>query len=135
MRSGDEALCARSGSALASASESAAISAALGEHDDAGRLRAEEHARVVRVTGDLDHLEARVVQHLAQLVEAVDADRVVALAGAAVLEHHGALDAQAAGEEVDVHLIHADAPVSLEPDQARLARADVVPVDDVEQEH
>src|SRR6185437_3066553 len=129
MRSGGEALWAREGRALEIASEIAAISAALGEHDDTRRLRPEEHARVRRVAGDLDDLEAGVVEHPPELVEAVEADRVVALARAPVLEHHGPLDPEAAREEVDEHLVHAHAPVALEPHQARLPRADVVAVD------
>src|SRR5690349_15280892 len=137
MRSAGASLFGSAGRALPSFAARSTLPsvAALGEHDDPRRLRAEEDARVGRVARDLDDLEASVVEHLAELVQRVQADGVVDLLGAAVLEHDGALHAEAAREEVDVHLIHADAPVALEPDQARLARGDVVPIGEVEQEH
>src|SRR5580704_13214898 len=128
MRSTGDALCWIQGSAF-SRTAAISISAPLGEHDDTGRLRPEEHAGVRGVPRHLEHLEAGLVQHLAELVEPVEADRVVALARAAVLEHHRALDPEAGGEEVDVHLVHAHAAVALEPDEARLPRADIVAVD------
>ena len=64
----------------------------------------------------LGDAEADLVQQLAELVQRVEADRVDALASAAVVEDHRALHAQAARDEVDAHVVHADARVALEPD-------------------
>ena len=82
---------------------------------------AEEDAGVRGVAARLGDAEADVVQELPELVQRVDADRVGALLRAAVVDHERALHPHAAGDEVDAHVVHADATVALEPDLARRA--------------
>src|SRR5580704_2347513 len=111
---------------------SATPSPFLGEDDGPRRLVAEEHARGVRPAAHLAHLEPVLVEDLPELVQTVRPERVLDLARTAVVEHHRALDPHPARDEVDDHLVHADAPVALEPGQRGRLADEKIAIDDVE---
>src|SRR5580658_3439265 len=106
----------------------------LRQDDRPRRFVAEEHPRCGRPAAHLTHLEAVLVEDLAELVQAVGPERVLDLPRAPVVEHHRALDAHPARDEVDDHLVHAHAPVTLEPGKRRRLADEKIAVDDVEQE-
>src|SRR5258707_502213 len=107
----------------------------FGKDDEPRRVRAHEYARRRRVTTHFRDLEAHVVQHPPELVQRIEPNGVVELACAPILEDHHPLYPEAARDEVNSHFVHADAPVALEPNEARLPLRHEIAGGHVEQKH
>src|SRR6476646_1689973 len=107
----------------------------FGEHDEPWRVCPHEHTGCRWMSAYLGDLEPDVVQHPTELVQRIEANGVVELPGAAVVEHHHALYSEAAVDEINPHFVHAHAPLAFEPHQAGLPLGHEVAVGHVEQEH
>ena len=103
----------------------------LRQDNNAWRVLSHEYSRHRGVTAGFRNAKAHIVKELTELVQRIEANRVGAFPRSTIIQHHASLDAQATGDEIDCHVVHAYRRVAFEPHARGLLRRDEIAIDDV----